>query len=451
MPPARMMPFIDGSPIIAVRGPGQPPKPMRRSPSAGAELDERDLGGGDADVAALLVGEPQHVDRTGEGGLDLRLDGGAIEIVGELEADLAGGLGDADAYVHDGPFGLAGGRGTWYRVGHGRTACRGLSTHAGWAWPKYVGIVSLTPPARAVQAGAVHSTAPPPADVVIVAFPGMQSLDAVGPFEVFASATQVARGTRRPQAAATRCRWCRPPGGTVTGESGLGAWRPPRCPRRRRRAIDTLVLAGGDGVYEARHDAGADAVDRRHGTTLPAGGHRVHGHVPRREAGLLDGRTVTTHWARADRLAASSRRCVVDPDPIYVRDGNVWTSAGVTAGIDLSLALVRAGPRHRRRPDGGPLAGHVPASARRPDPVRRARVGAAGRAVDRARRAGAGGGRTRRRPPAARAGRRRGDERAPLQPRVHRRGGRHTRPLRRARPRWRPPAATWRPPTTRST
>jgi transcriptional regulator GlxA family with amidase domain len=57
-------------------------------------------------------------------------------------------------------------------------------------------------------------------------------------------------------------------------------------------------------------------------------------------AGLLDGRRVTTHWARADQLAAEFPALVVDPDPIYVHDGRVWTSAGVTAGIDLSLALV---------------------------------------------------------------------------------------------------------------
>jgi len=55
---------------------------------------------------------------------------------------------------------------------------------------------------------------------------------------------------------------------------------------------------------------------------------------------LLDGRTVTTHWARADRLANEFPLLDVDADPIWTRDGNVWTSAGVTAGIDVALALV---------------------------------------------------------------------------------------------------------------
>ena len=57
-------------------------------------------------------------------------------------------------------------------------------------------------------------------------------------------------------------------------------------------------------------------------------------------AGLLDGRRATTHWARARRLAAEHPAVEVDADPIWVRDGDVWTSAGVTAGIDLALALV---------------------------------------------------------------------------------------------------------------
>ena len=58
-------------------------------------------------------------------------------------------------------------------------------------------------------------------------------------------------------------------------------------------------------------------------------------------AGLLQGRRVTTHWARANQLAEAHPGLHVDPDPIYIRDGRYWSSAGVTAGIDLSLALVQ--------------------------------------------------------------------------------------------------------------
>ena len=74
------------------------------------------------------------------------------------------------------------------------------------------------------------------------------------------------------------------------------------------------------------------------------------------EAGLLGGRRVTTHWASAARLEAEFPDVAVDPDPIYIRDGKYWTSAGVTAGIDLALALVAGGPRawtwRRRWPAG---------------------------------------------------------------------------------------------------
>ena len=68
----------------------------------------------------------------------------------------------------------------------------------------------------------------------------------------------------------------------------------------------------------------------------------------------------------------------MDADPIYIRDGKYWSSAGVTAGIDLSLALVAGRPRRRRGPDRGALAGHVPAPPRGPDPVRLTGLGARG-------------------------------------------------------------------------
>ena len=64
------------------------------------------------------------------------------------------------------------------------------------------------------------------------------------------------------------------------------------------------------------------------------------GYVPRRGRGLLDGRRVTTHWARAQGAPGQVSGVDVDSDPIFIRDGNVWTWAGVTAGIDLALALV---------------------------------------------------------------------------------------------------------------
>lgn len=184
----------------------------------------------------------------------------------------------------------------------------------------------------------MHLTSPP-RRIVIVAFPGVQSLDVVGPFEVFASATQVAQH-RREGAVAYELSVVSTLGGTVVGESGLGISSSTLPATDDAAPIDTLVLAGGTGVFEARHDAelvewiAAAAPRCRRVATVCTGTFLAA------QAGLLDGRTVTTHWARAARLASEFPTVAVDPDPIYVRDGNLWSSAGVTAGIDLSLALV---------------------------------------------------------------------------------------------------------------
>jgi transcriptional regulator GlxA family with amidase domain len=176
-----------------------------------------------------------------------------------------------------------------------------------------------------------------PRRVVIVAFPGVQPLDAVGPFEVFAGATRAARLLGRPGGydVALVSRGARP----VRAESGVRLCTDPLPDPGQQ--IDTLVLAGGDGAQTARRDAAltawiATAAPRcRRVTTVCTGAFLAA------EAGVLDGRRVTTHWARAAQLATEFPALVVDPDPIYVRDGKFWTSAGVTAGIDLALALVQ--------------------------------------------------------------------------------------------------------------
>lgn len=176
----------------------------------------------------------------------------------------------------------------------------------------------------------------PTRHVVIVAFPGVQPLDAVGPFEVFAGASRAAAGLGRRGRYRVTLTSAR--GEPVQTGSGLGlctALLPPAG-----EPIDTLVLPGGDGVDAARRDAvlmdwiaTAAPASRRVATVCS-------GTFLAAAAGLLDGRRVTTHWARADRLAAEFPALVVDPDPIYLRDGPFWSSAGVTAGIDLALALV---------------------------------------------------------------------------------------------------------------
>ena len=162
--------------------------------------------------------------------------------------------------------------------------------------------------------------------VVIVAFEGVQSLDVTGPAEVFAAA-----GT--PVAVVTT------DGAPIRTSSGIGLV-PDADLAGAPTPIDTLVVAGGDGTPAAVADRDlvawirATAPRCRRVTSVCSGAFLLA------EAGLLDGRRATTHWSVCDVLARRHPAVTVDPEPIYVRDGNVWTSAGVTAGMDLALALV---------------------------------------------------------------------------------------------------------------
>ncbi|HEY8517458.1 MAG TPA: GlxA family transcriptional regulator [Candidatus Binatia bacterium] len=181
-----------------------------------------------------------------------------------------------------------------------------------------------------------------PRKVVIVAFPDVQMLDVVGPAEVFGTAERLQPGRYQVELVA-RAR------GPLRTSSGI-----PILPRavlsEVRGPIDTLIVAGGVGVYEAAHDRELVAWVKRRARTCRRVASVCSGAFLLAEAGLLDGRRATTHWAAAENLAERYPRVTVDADPIFIRDGNVWTSAGVAAGIDLSLALVTDdhGPRVAR-------------------------------------------------------------------------------------------------------
>jgi transcriptional regulator GlxA family with amidase domain len=173
--------------------------------------------------------------------------------------------------------------------------------------------------------------------VVIVAFPGIQPLDVVGPHEVFAGATRVLASANQP--GGYRLTVASADGASARSESGLELGTAPLPDSGER--IDTLVIPGGGGVDSARAN---DALIEWVRATAPRC-RRVatvcSGTFVAAEAGLLVGRRVTTHWARAEELRAAYPALTVDADPIYINDGKYWSSAGVTAGIDLSLALVQ--------------------------------------------------------------------------------------------------------------
>jgi transcriptional regulator GlxA family with amidase domain len=111
-------------------------------------------------------------------------------------------------------------------------------------------------------------------------------------------------------------------------------------PTRLEPAIDTLIVAGGLGTRAAVSDPALIAWLRRAAPRVRRLASVCSGAFLLAEAGLLDGRRATTHWSSCADLARRYPRVKVEPDPIFVRDGNVYTSAGVTSGMDLALALV---------------------------------------------------------------------------------------------------------------
>ncbi|HXB15181.1 MAG TPA: GlxA family transcriptional regulator [Solirubrobacteraceae bacterium] len=177
--------------------------------------------------------------------------------------------------------------------------------------------------------------------VAILLYDGVQSLDVTGPAEVFAGAAQALRAQAgdRPETPGYRVRTIAPNGRPVRSTSGLQLVPDGPMPRSAE-GIDTLIVPGGEGRIEAcREQALLRWLARS-----PSGCRRVAsvctGSFLLAAAGLLDGRRATTHWAHAGELARRYPLVDVHPDPIFVRDGSIWTSAGVTAGMDLALALV---------------------------------------------------------------------------------------------------------------
>lgn len=169
--------------------------------------------------------------------------------------------------------------------------------------------------------------------VVVVGFDGVQMLDVAGPAEVFSAAALLGGGYRRVLTSVD--------GGPIRTDSGLSL-NVDAALADVTGEINTLLVPGGLGTFTAESDpALLDGI-----RALAAHARRVcsvcTGAFLLAASGLLTGRTATTHWASCQELARRHRDVRVEPDRIFVRDGDVYTSAGVTAGIDLALALVEA-------------------------------------------------------------------------------------------------------------
>ena len=174
--------------------------------------------------------------------------------------------------------------------------------------------------------------------VVILGFEGVQALDLVGPFDVFTAATACLAAAGRDGYDVSVVSLG---GGSVKTGTGLELVAHPLP--EDGAALDTVVLPGGFGSDDVRRDPDVIAWIRRVAKTARRVVSVCNGALLAAEAGLLDGCPATTHWAFAGQLASEFPAVRVDPEPIFVRSSEtVWTAAGVTAGIDLSLALVEA-------------------------------------------------------------------------------------------------------------
>jgi transcriptional regulator GlxA family with amidase domain len=173
--------------------------------------------------------------------------------------------------------------------------------------------------------------------VVVLIYPGFQALDAVGPLEVLSGTNELCRREGKPEPYRVDVVALKP--GPQLCESGY-ALVAPQGYAALRGPIDTLIIAGGNGSRIVRDDRALLAWLKRAAKRVRRLCSVCTGSLILAEAGLLDGKRATTHWARLDHLEKRHPRVRVEHDPIFVRDGSIYTSAGVTAGIDLTLALV---------------------------------------------------------------------------------------------------------------
>jgi transcriptional regulator GlxA family with amidase domain len=166
--------------------------------------------------------------------------------------------------------------------------------------------------------------------LALIIFPGFQLLDAAGPIAAFEIASRMVPGAYSLRISASQA-------GAVRSSSGV-ALEAEKLPRRSQ--MDTLLVTGGDGADDACRDPRLIDFVRRAGARLARTASVCSGTLLLAEAGLLDGRRATTHWCRVRQVERQYPHVRLEPDRIWVRDGTFWTSAGITAAIDLALALI---------------------------------------------------------------------------------------------------------------
>jgi transcriptional regulator GlxA family with amidase domain len=172
--------------------------------------------------------------------------------------------------------------------------------------------------------------------IEVLAYPSVQLLDVTGPLQVFASANDhvAEAGGTPPYVLRVVARG----GQGVAASAGLEIATSPLS--RRGTAVDTLMIAGGPGIDAAVADPVLVNWVRQRANKARRVASVCTGAFMLGASGALDGRRAVTHWSCCAELARRFPKVRVESDPIFVRDGSLWTSAGVTAGIDLALALV---------------------------------------------------------------------------------------------------------------
>jgi transcriptional regulator GlxA family with amidase domain len=171
-----------------------------------------------------------------------------------------------------------------------------------------------------------------PRQIAFLIYPDFQLLDAAGPIAAFEIAERHRPGSYALRVVAAEAGAVLSSAGVSMQASSFG----------RAAGVDTLVVAGGDGSRGAlacsrtRRFIQSCAVQARRTSSVCSGAYLLAA------AGILDGKRATTHWSRSRDFARRYPRVQLEPDRIFIKDGSIWTSAGITAGIDLSLALIEA-------------------------------------------------------------------------------------------------------------
>lgn len=182
--------------------------------------------------------------------------------------------------------------------------------------------------------------------ILLLAAPGSQILDLVGPFQVFTRASEILARTHPDRSPLYSLQVISTERGMLLTSCGLRL-QPHRTFQQVRGRVDTLLIVGGASIEAGQEDDAVVQWLQRLSPRLRRVGSICTGAFLLARAGLLNGRRATTHWKYCETLALRYPSVNVERDPIFVRDGNVYTSAGVTAGMDLALALVEedAGPK----------------------------------------------------------------------------------------------------------